>query len=340
MAVTLSEVARAAGVSISTASLAFSGAGPIADATRDKVLQAAERLGYQGPNPMAASLRTGRSGVIGVVIDHDLRHSFRDPVSVQILDGITSELGGEGYGVLLIPRTDASGDPHPLLATAAIDAAIMFYSILPQDPAIEFLQRRRIPMVAMGAGPREVTTVRVDEAGGMRALGEHLLNLGHHRIALATLPHGGERRSGWAQASPVPIHAVTAGRLQGILGAGITPVAIWECAGSLVDEGIDAGHALLDLTPRPTAIVGFSDLIAAGVVLAAQERGLQVPGDLAVAGFDGVDLPWLSGHRLTTVDQPRRDRGALAAALAIDAATGSGPEHRVMGTDLRAGSTT
>ena len=80
MAVTLNEVARAAQVSVSTASLAFSGAGPIADATRDRVLKAAAELGYQGPNPMAASLRRGRTGVIGIVTDDDLRHSFRDPV--------------------------------------------------------------------------------------------------------------------------------------------------------------------------------------------------------------------------------------------------------------------
>lgn len=340
MAVTLSEVAHAAGVSISTASLAFSGAGPIAEATRERVLAAAQRLGYQGPNPTAASLRTGRSGVIGVVVDHDLRYSFRDPVSVQILDGISGELGGSGYGVLLIPRTDAGGAPHPLLGSAAIDAAIMFYGVLPDDRAIETLRRRRIPMISMGGSAEGVTVLRVDERSGMRAVAEHLLAGGHERIALAALPYGARRRSGRADPAATPAHAVTAGRLQGVLDAGVTPVAVWECAGSLVDEGMAAGNALLDLDPVPTAIIGFSDLIAAGVVLAARERGIRVPEDLAVAGFDGVDLPWLSGHTLTTVDQPRRDRGALAATLAIEAATGSAPADRLMGVSLRVGTTT
>src|SRR5690606_15383908 len=85
---TLTDVARAAGVSLSTASLAFSGAGPISDATRDKVLAAAAELGYHGPNPVAASLRRGRSGVVGIVMGAAVRRAFRDPVSIQFLDGI------------------------------------------------------------------------------------------------------------------------------------------------------------------------------------------------------------------------------------------------------------
>src|SRR5690625_1047095 len=125
MAAALNEVARAARVSVSTASLAFSGAGPIAAATRDRVLKAAAELGYQGPNPMAASLRRGRTGVIGIVTDDDLRHSFRDPVSVQGLDGIAGALGEAGYGGLLIPRPDPAGTPRPLLRSAPRDAPTM-----------------------------------------------------------------------------------------------------------------------------------------------------------------------------------------------------------------------
>lgn len=340
MAVTLSEVAHAAQVSLSTASIAFSGAGPISSATKAKVLKAAEDLGYQGPNPTAASLRTGRSGVIGVVVDDDLRHSFRDPVSIHILDGIAETLGTSGYGMLLIPRRDAAGRPHPLLASAMVDAAIMFYGVLPRDPAVSVLRRRKIPMVAMNGTPSGVTLIEVDERAGMRAVGEHLRERGHTRVALATIPYGDERRSGWVDPGLAPAHSVTAERLAGIIDAGLDPVGIWECRGSLVDEGIRAGNALLDLQPRPSALVGFSDLIAAGMVLAAEERGLTLPTDVAIAGFDGVDLPWLPGHRLTTIDQPRRDRGALAARVAIEVCTGTRSGDRTLPVSLVTGSTT
>lgn len=85
---TLADVARLAGVSISTASLAFSGTGPVAPTTRERILGAAGELDYSGPNPLGRQLRSGRTGIIGVVIGDQLRRSFRDPVSVQVLDGL------------------------------------------------------------------------------------------------------------------------------------------------------------------------------------------------------------------------------------------------------------
>ncbi len=340
MAVTLTEVAQAAGVSVSTASIAFSGAASISPETRDRVLRAAKALGYLGPNPMAASLRRGRSGVIGVVVNDDLRHSFRDPVLVQVLDGIAGELGREGYGMLLIPRLDSDGEAHPLLRSTAIDAAIMFYGVLPGDPAVATLASRKIPMIGMNSSLVGIPLVRVAERAGMRLIAEHLRERGHERIALATLPYGHPTRSGWAESADVPTHSVTAERLAGVRNAGIEPVAIWECRGSLVDEGITAGKELLALNPRPSAIIGFSDLIAAGIVLAAADASLDVPSDVAVAGFDGVDLPWLAGHKLTTIDQPRRDRGTQAAALAKRLAAGEDVTDLTLDVELVVGSTT
>src|SRR5450756_2403415 len=99
---TLADVATAAGVSVSTASLAFSGAGPIAPETKARVHDAAAQLGYCGPNPLGRSLRSGRSGIVAVVIGDQLRRSFRDPVSIQVLDGLVGTLGTMGLGVLLI----------------------------------------------------------------------------------------------------------------------------------------------------------------------------------------------------------------------------------------------
>src|SRR5699024_7850843 len=103
--------------------------------------------------------------------------------------------------------------------------------------------------------------------------------------------------------------------------------------------GIAAGRELLDLRPTPTALIGFSDLIAAGMLLAAREAGLEVPGADAIAGFDGVDLPWLSGEQLTTVNQPPRDRGAVAAETALALAGGTSPGNQTLGVELVVGTT-
>src|SRR3954469_19948983 len=99
---TLAGVAARAGVSSSTASLAFSGSPRVTAAPRERVLAAAAELGYAGPDPIAASLRRGRSGVVGALVGERLLYAFRDPVAVQLLDGITEVLGGHGVGLLLL----------------------------------------------------------------------------------------------------------------------------------------------------------------------------------------------------------------------------------------------
>ena len=99
---TIADVARLAGVSPSTASLAFSGKGTVSDATRERVLDAAAALGYAGPDPRAASLRTGRSGIVGVVLEEHLRVAFLDPVKTAIMDGLTEGIAPLGAGILLL----------------------------------------------------------------------------------------------------------------------------------------------------------------------------------------------------------------------------------------------
>src|SRR5690606_1838860 len=129
----------------------------------------------------------------------------------------------------------------------------------------------------------------------------------------------------------------TARRADGRRAAGVEPVALWQCA-ALVEEGIAAGRALL--AERPTALVGFSDLIAAGLLLAAREAGLRVPEDIAVAGFDGIDLPWLGEDTLTTLVQPIAEMGRLAAEGAISLAVGGSPKTVTVDVELRIGTTT
>jgi DNA-binding LacI/PurR family transcriptional regulator len=314
---TLADVAAAAGVSVSTASLAFSGAGPIAAATRERVLETAKEIGYTGPNPLGRQLRRGRSGIVGVVVGDALRRSFRDPVSVQVLDGITSELGPLGLGVLLIPGPLDVDEPevNPLIQTAAMDVAIMLWGGTLNEVVLDALRRRGIPIVLVeGRRQPGLSVVGIADQQGVAEVTEHLVRLGHTRIAAVTLPFGADRASGFVDAERLA-HVqwdLTRRRLAGIRDAGVEPMAIYETAASLVEHGTEAGRALLTLPDRPTAIVCHSDLLAGGVVLAARELGLRVPEDVSVAGFDGLDLPWLLPDVLTTVAQPLAEKGKAA----------------------------
>lgn len=343
---TLADVASAARVSVSTASLAFSGAGPIAPETRTKVLDAATRLGYSGPNPLGRSLRSGRSGIAAVIIGDQLRRSFRDPVSIQVLDGLVGTLGTMGLGVLLVPASPAADGEHvldPLLASAPMDVAVLIWGAHSGDPVLSALQRRGVPVV-VGEGHSQpgVPVVGIEDRRGTADLARYLLGLGHTRFASVTLPFAHPRRSGMV--TPGRMAALdwtpTRHRVDGLTDAGVEPVAMWESAGSLVEEGQAAGRALLDVADPPTVVVAQSDLLAAGVVLAARELGLRIPQDVSVAGFDGLELPWLAPDVLTTVSQPLAAKGVALGNAVRMMLEGETPDDVSMDVELRVGTTT
>ncbi|MFC0644897.1 LacI family DNA-binding transcriptional regulator [Cellulomonas phragmiteti] len=342
---TLADVAARAGVSVSTASLAFSGSGPIADATRSRVLDAAQALAYAGPNPLGRQLRRGRSGIVGVIMGDALRRAFRDPVAVQVLDGLTSTLGPLGLGVLLVPGPHDPSQPavDPLLESAAMDVAVQMWGGTTDDPVLEMLRRRGTPTVLVEGTPQpDVAAVGIDDQGGMTELTRHLLDLGHTRIATVTLPFDRDRSEG--AATPARLARIsweiTRRRLAGVRDAGVTPTVVYETPASLVENGAAAGRALLSAPDRPTAILCQSDLLASGVVLAARELGLRIPQDVSVAGFDGLDLPWLAPDVLTSVAQPLARKGAVIGEAVAELLAGRTPEPRVLPVELRVGTTT
>lgn len=342
---TLSRVAKHAGVSVSTASLAFSANGPISAETRDRVLAAARELDYAGPNPLGRQLRSGRSGIVGVVIGDQLKRSFRDPVAVQVLDGLVSTLGAAGLGVLLIPGIPGSDADSravdPLIESAAMDVGVLVWGVRSDDPTLAAFQRRDLPVVVGEGRPVPgAPLVSIADRQGTADVVRHLVNLGHTAIAEIALPLDHTRRSGpvdatrLAEADRTP----TSNRLAGVRDV-VDPVITWEPAGPLVEHGKDAAHAILSGPTRPTAIVAHSDLLAAGALLAAQERGLQVPGDLSVVGFDGLDLPWLAPAVLTTVRQPLAEKGARIGDAVVAIVRGESPQSLDLPVELVVGTT-
>lgn len=338
---TLAAVAARAGVSVSTASLVFSGAGPVSAPTRDRVLAAAAELDYGGPDPTARSLRRGRSGVIAVVTEDPLTDAFRDPMNLAFLDGVAQAFGDESASLLVIPR---AGDGDVDLAAPPMDAAILLGCSLDLSASVDVLRRRRIPIVAVEADAHEgVLVVDLDNREASRRGAELLRELGHAAVAVVTLPLDPART---AAALTAARERATNGRTTRERLAGVRDVypdaTGVSAAGSTIADGHHAGLRLLDVPARerPTAIVAQSDLLALGVLRAAEELGLDVPRDLSILGFDGARLDEAAPHVITTLVQPAVEKGELAAAAVFAALGGEQPEPVLLRCELRVGTTT
>ncbi|SFP91506.1 transcriptional regulator, LacI family [Geodermatophilus dictyosporus] len=342
---TLATVAARAAVAPSTASLAFSGSSRVAPATRERVLAAAAELGYAGPDPVARSLRSRRSGVVGAMIGERLAYAFTDPVAVQLLDGVTEVLSPLGVGLLLLPGdADRRGPTVGQLAHVPLDAAVYATCGLEDDPALAHLQRRGVPVVAVD-GPRvdDVVFVGIPDRRGTADLARHLAGLGHRRVAVVAMPLrlDGTRGPVTADRRARAHYRDVRERLLGVEEV-LGPVPAVEGASNSVEEGERAGRALLDVPApdRPTAVVAQSDLMAAGVLRAAEGLGLRVPEDVSVAGFDGVELPWLAPVRLTTVVQPTTEKGRVVGRAVAELVEGRRPDDVVLDVHLSVGTTT
>ena len=323
---TLRDVARRAGVSTSTASLVFSGKGPVATATAERVRTAATDLAYAGPDPLASSLRQGRVGTVAVVVEGPLRYAFHDPFALAVLDGLAEELDAAGRSMLLVAQPVE--DPERAvaqLATQAVDAAVFPLCGEVVNPV------RRPP-----AGPRRARGGQRRAgapAGGPRAHRRGGRDAAHDPARARARPHPGRPPvdaahepardgagplAGWVTEQDVAQAAYpdAAGRLAGFRSLAGDDAPVVQAHDLTVEAGEAAARLLLDVpaSRRPTAVVAQADLLAAGVVRAAEALGLRVPQDLSVTGFDGVDLPWLD-HVLTTVEQPGAAKGRAMGRL-------------------------
>lgn len=341
---TLKDVAAAAGVSLSTASLVFSRRGPVAEHTRGKVLLAAEGLGYSGPDPLASSLRRGRSGIVAVVVEGRLSYALRDPYAVGVLDGLVSTLDTAGAGILLVPQDPTEpGRAESRLAASGLDAVVLL-GCGRLDPGLrDALNARGLPLVTLGGLTLpEVVRVDIDHRTAMQGIAEHLRGLGHTAVGCVTLPYGHPVEAPSLVSLTTLIERTAydecRDRLSG-LGDVFEDVPCIAAQEMDVTSGAEAARILLDAHPELTAIVAQSDLLASGVARAAEQRGLRVPDDLSVTGFDGVPTPAWDGV-LTTVVQPSVDKGATAARVVSELVEGRSADSVFMPTQLRVGTST
>ncbi|MDN4471459.1 LacI family DNA-binding transcriptional regulator [Demequina zhanjiangensis] len=340
---TMADVAAKAGVSVSTVSLAYSGAAPVTEETLAKVKAAAAALDYAGPSAQARALRSGRTGIVAVVVHERLVRTLRDPLQLRILDAIVEDLGAMGVGVLLLPSPDSGDSDSALLATAAMDAAVVLRVRDHDEPALEVLRRRGIPAVVMEApdGALSGAHITIDDTAATEELVRRLVDAGHTRIATVTVPMTDHARTRLLEPAdlPDPMWTAPRHRLDAFARVGIEPCAIVEAEASMVEEGMTAGRLLLEHPSKPTAVVCHSDLLAGGVIVAAREAGLEVPRDLSVTGFDGLDLPWLAPLTLTTQAQDGTAKGHAIASAVRALLDGDEPGEIPIALELREGTT-
>ena len=240
---TITDVARRAGVSPSTASVVFSGKTAVSDATRQRVLDAAGALGYTGPDPRAASLRRGRSGIVGVVFEEHLGAAFLDPVKTLMMDGLTDGVASLGAGLLLL-RDHAPLGTEPTLTTAPLDAAVLIGCSGMLRESLAVVTARGIPVVVIeGDAGEGIPKIGLDNREAQRQAASHLKVLGHAEVAIVTLPVRAGWERGWITADEPITVDVTRERLAGAREV-FPDAALYAAAGSFIDEGFAAGRAI------------------------------------------------------------------------------------------------
>ncbi|GAA2550455.1 LacI family DNA-binding transcriptional regulator [Winogradskya consettensis] len=302
---TLEAVARRAGVSRATVSRVVNGSTTVAVAIRDAVKQAVEELGYV-PNQAARSLVTQRTESIALILPETANRVFSDDLFFPaVIRGVSTELeAADKQLVLMMAGSAASHDRVERYAMAGHVDGVMFASMHGADPLPGTLARLGIPVVCSGRPmtPTElpVPYVDVDHLGGVAAAVRHLLATGRRRIATIAGPQdmvaGIDRLAGYRIA---------------LAEAGLSEqVAIGDFTR---ESGIRAMRVLLDGDPGLDAVFVASDMMAHGALQALREAGRRIPQDVAVIGFDDVEISRLSDPPLTTVRQPIVDMGRTMA---------------------------
>lgn len=323
--VTLETIARELGVSKMTVSNAYNRPDQLGSELRARILATAKRLGYPGPNPIASTLRRGRTGTFGVIFDDPLSFAFTDPAAVFFLKGMAETCEEQSTGLLLIPSAPGNDEAVATVQSALVDG-FAIYSDFEGDRRVPAAYERGLRTVLVDTPPVPgYPWVGIDERAAARLAARHVLQLGHRKLGIVALPFSNDGYRGWidSERTRVSGYQLTRERLAGyreeIIAAGLQRDAalVYEESPHDVESGRRAAAALLDRADRPTAILAMSDQLALGVLLAARERGIDVPGGLSVVGFDDAQSAAHSSPPLTTIHQPLVEKGRSAARLLL-----------------------
>lgn len=315
MPITIRDVANLAGTSVAAVSAVISENRNhnirIGHKTRTRILEAAEQLGYK-PNPLAKSLVTGKTGVLGLVFPYAQAFTDGNPFSTGIMSGVFEEVIRARYNIML--HTAVGNDwmraDENIQMDPRVDGLLLVIPPL-HGGLLERCHRTGFPYVAMVAmtDDPDIFVVNADELAGGRIATEHLVQIGHRRIAhLAGDPK---------VASSEPRRC---GYLAALAAAGL-PIdeALIAPAGFSAPDGYAAMKLLLEMPPnrRPSAVFAANDLCADGALRALQEAGIRVPQEMAVVGYDDTWFATMTQPQLTSVCMPIHAMGVAATQMLI-----------------------
>ncbi|MBG6238524.1 DNA-binding LacI/PurR family transcriptional regulator [Mycetocola sp. CAN_C7] len=304
MSVTIRDIARASGVSISTVSRALAAPEKVAESTRLRVQEAARSMGYR-PNRAARGLITGRTGSIGLVVP-----DLENPYFGAVCKGVQARARSAGYSVFIADTDeDADVEREAVSSLARQVDGVILCSARNTDAAVLALAADG-PLVLVHREVDGIPSIAYDNAGGLRALMSHLVALGHRTIAYAGGPETSfsNRQRGNAFRAFTP----PAAELE-LIDLGNFPPTF--------SGGVQSGD--LAIASGATAVVAFNDLVAVGLIDRLTQRNVSVPGEISVAGFDNTPVSTLVRPHLTTIDSPRRQIGRASVDLLLDIVTGA-----------------
>lgn len=343
--VTMKDVAEAVGVSVASVSNAYNRPEKLSEDVRARILSTGADLGYCGPSAAGRALRHGRADAVGIVYAEQLSYAFRDPYAVTLLGAVADVFEDRGMSINLLPiPNDSPADPAGV-AYAVVDG---FLAICAGDthPGVIAARRRGIPVVLTVASDEGGDFVTIDEHAAGRALGSHLAELGHRDVVVVVDLEDVDPDGEWVGTTGVDdlVHQYrqigwvdSAERLRGLVeGLGEAHVSFVSAGTNSVACAKASARLVLRDRRSTTAVVAVSDLMALAVVDELTAAGLDVPGDVSVAGFDGIDAALAA--ELTTIGQPIVEKGRRAAQLLLDPDT---PERQVfLPSELLVGRTT
>lgn len=299
MAVTIRDVARAVGVSISTVSRSLSSPDGVAEETRLRVQDAARTMGYH-PNRSARGLITGRTSCIGLVVP-----DLENPFFASICKGVQARARLMGHAVFIADaEEDAAVEADVIRSLLQQVDGLILCSPRGSDLAVERFAREK-PLVLVNRRVGEVPALTFDNGGGVRAAVRHLMALGHRRIAYA----GGPSTS-WSDGKRAAALRAVAERSSDldVIELGNFP--------PFVAGGVQAAD--LAIASEASAVMAFNDLMAVGVLDRLRQRGVRVPQDVSVTSFDDIPIAGLTSPALTTVNFPRAQMGRDSVDVLMD----------------------
>ncbi len=300
--VTITDVARAAGVSVATVSKVINDRYGVASATADRVREVIEQLGYES-SLVARSLRSHRTGVIGILV------AEFEPFSTELLKGLSHAARDSGYQLLAY---SGGGNPESFVgwerrSLSRLSGTLIDGAVLVTPTTVD--GGYRIPVVAIDphTGPSGLPTVHSDNLAGADAAVHHLIELGHRRIGFLggrdDLESARRREAGFR-------------RTMAAAGLPVDPDLI-RSGGFRMETSDTPARELLDRPDRPTAIFAANDLMAIRTMQVARTLGLRVPEDLSVIGFDNIPEAAMATPALTTIAQPLRSLGQTAMQVLL-----------------------